>query len=980
MNKILLVLTIYFLPILMHAQKYSISGVVKDKQEILPGIAVQIKDIGFNTVTDFNGQFQFVDVPAGTYEIVINTMGYNVFSVMIEVPLNKDIEEIQLIPKILNEVEIVANIKGTETKALNMMKAANVFANIVSAEDIGKLPDRNVAEAVQRLPGVVMETDQGEGRFVSFRGTPSDWSSALVNGNRMPVADESSKTRAMNFDIFPSSMVDYISVSKTLLPDMEADAIGGSANFITKNAPDVQTFDASIGAGYNAQAQKPVYNGLLAYGNRSKNKKIGYYLGGSWYSRNWATDNYQVYYGSNLDHSLTRLELRDYEGQRNTLGVNTTLEYKINNNAKIYLKGVYGSMTDEEINRKTMYNYSTGWGQSIKLQNIYNIMNTRFMGIELGGDFKWIPRLKAEWALSSNSNRFTYGNVPFGKGDERNGYHVVEFEKMVHYTDFLYLDANGNATDERNAHTRMKVLNIDSPIPGYGDNYKNIQPTYRNVFAINSSDTMFIFSRAYSETNMTKETDPLIARVDFNYAGDPKLQLKFGAKIRYKTGERSVGLELWERNKNFLAPILYNNYNPQLINERGGFLEELGTPYQNKLYTFLTKDGVNNFVKQLGDTLTHIPFGVQTPYFREAIGSSYAYKERVYAGYAMLIWTPNAKLTIIPGVRAEYTMAEVNADSVEVIDPSVGTVELTRVSAVNNYLSLLPMLSVKYAASNKDNFRLAITRSFRRPNFNEMKPGAATMDYSNFDIVYGNSLLKPTYSWNFDLAYEYYIGAIGMFSLAPFYKHVTDHIYTAFESSDMDANGVANEFQVPGGVVAKKYQNASSSYAIGIELSFKRKLTFLPGYLRDIGVGINYSYTHSAMKIAAREKPQQLPRQSPNVCNVYLAYDNYRINARIGVNYRDPYLYELNLYAVKDPGDNTKTIILHQDNDFDMYVGKNLSLDCSFSYRFLQKFSGFLELNNLTNTPYHLYRGRQDRPVKTEYYSVRGLVGLRYSL
>ena len=979
MKKIFALFLFCTFPLLLSAQRYTVSGIVKDQQEELPGIVISLEQQPYNTITDLNGYFQLSDIPQGHYTLRVSALGYQALTMELQLTANTELGTLILTPQSLQEVQVVADIKGTETKALNMMKASTVFANIVSSEGVSKLPDRNVAEAVQRLPGVVMESDQGEGRFISFRGTPSDWSSALVNGDRMPVADEASKTRAMNFDIFPSSLVDYIIVSKTLSPDMEGDAVGGSANFITKNAPAKRTLQASLGAGYNAQVQKPLYNASLAYGDRSKNGKLGYFAGGSLYSRNWGTDNYQVFYGSNTDQSLNRLELRDYEGKRTTMGFNGALEYKFSNNFQVYAKGVYGSMNDDELNRKTMYNWSTGWGQSIKLQSIHNILQTRFYGGELGGNFKAGKKLNGNWRVASYRNSFNYGAVPYGKGDARNGYHVVEFEKAVDFTDFLYLDENGKVTDEQNAYDRLKLLDIDSPSPGYGDNYKNIQPQYRNVHLVNPSDSSFAFTRAYSETNRTIEKDPIVAQLDLSYHVNNKLTLKFGGKLRLKEGERNVGLELWERNKDLSPGILYNSFGPEHFNERGGFLQELGAPYAGKLFPFLDKNGVDNFVESLGDTLRHVPFGVKTPYFQQMTGSSYRYKENVYAGYLMAEWHLTPALTVLPGVRVEYTAPEVKADSIVTIDPALGTLALTEVSSGKAYLSLLPMVNIKYAFSERQNFRLAATRSFRRPNFNEIKPGAAAIDYSNNDLVYGNPDLKPTYSWNFDLAYEHYLGATSMFSASVFYKNVKDHIYTAFESSSTDNTGISNEFQIPGGVIAKKFQNAPQAYAAGAELSLMSKLRFLPGVFKNLGVSINYAHTYSRMTIAAREKPQQLPRQSPNVLNVALFFENDKITTRLGLNYRDPYLYELNLYAVKDPASD-RVLILHQDTNYDIYVGRSLTLDYSFSYKFHRYFSCFVEVNNLTNTPFTMYRGQKERPVKTEYYSIRGLAGIRFNL
>lgn len=979
MKTIISALTFLLLPCILWAQTGSITGTIKDNDEPMPGIIISLENQPFNTVTDIDGHFKLTNIPYGTYTLRVSSLGYETLHQQLELNGDVALGTLTLQVQSLNEVKIIANIKGTETKALNMMKASNVFANIVSSEGVAKLPDRNVAEAVQRLPGVVMESDQGEGRFISFRGTPSDWSAALVNGDRMPVADESSKTRAMNFDIFPSSLVDYIVVSKTLSADMEGDAIGGSANFMTKSAPAKQSLQASMGAGYNAQAGKPIYNASLAYGNRSKNGKLGYFAGGSLYNRNWATDNYQVFYGSNIDHSLTRLELRDYEGKRNTLGFNGALEYKFSDEAKIYAKAIYGRMSDNEYNRKTMFNWSTGWGQSIKLQNIHNIMLTNFMGGELGGDFRLGKKLSSTWRLASYRNQFKYGNIPYSNDDQRNGYHVVEFEKAVQFTDFLYLDEHGNVTDEMNAVNRMKVLDIDSPIPGYGDHYNNIQPKYTNVNIINPTDTMFAMTRAYSETNQTYESDPVVAQVDLQYAAASNLNIKFGGKMRMKQGERKVGLELWERSKDFSSPILYQNYGPAPVNERGGFLQELGTPYDGKTFPFLNGKTLDGFVENLGDTLKYIPFGLNTPYFQQVVGSSYRYKENVYAAYAMAEWNPLPGLTILPGLRAEYTTPEVKADSILTTDKALGTIALAEVKSGKSYLAVLPMLNVKYALNEKQNIRFAVTRSFRRPNFNEIKPGAATIDYSNFDLVYGNPSLKPTYSWNFDLVYERFLGATSMVSGAAFYKNVKDHIYTAFESSDADNTGISNEFQIPGGVVAKRFQNAPKAYAAGVEASLMTKFYFLPGVLRNLGVNLNYSYTYSRMTIGSRDKAQQLPRQSPSVLNAALFFENDKISTRIGLNYRDPYLYELNLYAVKDPN-SSGMIVAHQDNDYDIYIGKSLTLDFSFSYKIGPYFSIFTEVNNITNTPYKMYRGREERPVKTEYYSLRGLAGLRFAL
>lgn len=586
------------------AQQGMLQGSVTDEKGLLPGLIVQLDSTAFSAVTDLEGGFSFIGVPYGAYRIRISGLGYQPFNQVVTIDsAQNSTGAIFLSASVLQEVVVRGNARPTESKAINMMRTSGTLMNIVSSEGVAKLPDRNVAEAVQRLPGVVMEADQGEGRFISFRGTPSDWSAALVNGDRMPVADEESKTRAMNFDIFPSSLIDFIAVAKTLSPNMEGDAIGGSANFMTRNPPVKRMLQASAGYGYNAQAGKPIYNAMLAYGNRTKDKKMGFLLGGSLYNRNWATDNYQVHYAGNTDHSLTRLELRDYEGRRSTIGLNGAWDYKFNERVKVYAKGLYGNMQDDEYNRKTMYNWSTGYGQSIKLQNIHNKLLTNFWGAEIGGSVQATPRTSLQWRGATYSNKFRYGNTPFSdKDDPRNGYYVVEFEKAVRFNDFLYLDENGKVTDELNAYSRAKLLNIDSPVPGYGDDYKNIQPRYDNIIPVSASDTQFGFTRAYTETNQTYEKDPIVAQVDLQHKWSSRVTLKLGAKVRLKEGARKVGLELWERNKNYSKPLLYGAYNPEMADEQGGFLQELGTPYSGNMLPFIPKDALDEFVQNLGDT------------------------------------------------------------------------------------------------------------------------------------------------------------------------------------------------------------------------------------------------------------------------------------------------------------------------------------------------------------------------------------------
>jgi TonB-dependent receptor len=969
------------------AQQGGIRGVVTDGAETLPGVVVLVKGSTLTATTDIDGAFNIGKVPAGKQVLVFSFIGFADTEKEIEIKSGEvvDLGEIALKESgslTLNDVEVKAQMKDGEAKAINMTKASSRTVNVISAEGVSKLPDRNAAEALQRLPGVVMERDQGEGRYISFRGTPNDWSSALVNGDRMPVADEESKTRAMKFDIFPASLIEYVVASKTLTPDIEGDAIGGSANFITRSAPADSILQINAGIGYNHQAYKPVYNVSAFYGNRLLNGKLGYLIGGSFFHRNWSTDNYQVFYGTNYNQAIQRMELRDYSGTRTTAGANAALEYKFSNYSKVYFKGTYGQMIDDEFNRKTMFNWGTGVGQSIRVQNIHNIMNTAFFGGEIGGSHKTPKGTVLDWRIASYDNRFRYGQVPVKqKNDPRNGYFVIEFEQSVRFTDMLYLDENGNQTDEFNAVEQWKFLDIDSPVDGYGDPDNAIKPTWRTYpyFPPNPVDSMLLFLRAYSETNQTRESDPIVAQLDVEHKFSNRLTVKGGFKARHKTGERKVGLEYWERDPLATPAIVYDSLSPEDLRLNGGFLEELDSPYDDNMFQFFNDDQIDNFIHDQEPNLTYHTFGVNTPYYAQFIGSSYRYSETVAAGYAMADVKITEHLMLIGGLRAEYTLPSVIADSV-VEDIANSTRYLVESKSGKNYLALLPMLNLKWELGKKNVVRAAVTRSFRRPNFNEIKPGQPSIDYTNFDLIYGNPDLKPSYAINVDATYERYFGVAGMFSVSGYYKYVTDHIYTSFETASLDGTGISNEFQVPGGIISKKYQNAPKAYTAGVEIQFVRKFDFIKGFMKDFGVSANYTFTDSKMFIDARDEAQPLPRQSRNLFNASVFYENKRLIARVAVNYRDPYLLELNLYATQDPMNPGEVIVFHQDNEYDLFVGKSLTLDAAVSYEVIKNLSLYVEANNLTNTPFTMYRGRPERPVKTEYYSIRALFGIKYEI
>lgn len=192
------------------AQNAAFIGSVKDKQLHLSGALISIVGTDKSAVTDYQGQFELPKLDAGNYQLKITYLGYQPYFI----DLTIDADEVKKIQPItlfaanndtIEEIIAVGQIQRGEMAAANNQKNAKSIKNIISADGIGKLPDRNAAEAVQRIPGISIERDQGEGRFVAVRGLPAQWSSASINGDRLPTAEEETTSRATAFDFFPVS-------------------------------------------------------------------------------------------------------------------------------------------------------------------------------------------------------------------------------------------------------------------------------------------------------------------------------------------------------------------------------------------------------------------------------------------------------------------------------------------------------------------------------------------------------------------------------------------------------------------------------------------------------------------------------------------------------------------------------------------------------------------------------------------------------
>lgn len=972
--------------------KAIVKGKITDLRETLPGVTIGIDSLNIGTISDADGNFQLTNIPYGSHTISITYLGYQKTEILITLNSDSVADLGSLIlkedTKILNEVTITSAYKqGSDVKAINMTKTSPMAVNIMSADMIKKLPDKNAADALKRMNSTNVQSNKGEGNYVSFRGTPNEWTSTLINGNPLPVADEENTSRAFDYEVLPSDMIEYIVVARTITPNMEGDNIGGSINLMSKSAVNERLISLNTGVGYNALAQKPIYNIDFSYGDRTKNKKFGFILNTAYYGRNYAAQAQKVIYGYNTNQGISSFHLKNYTGMRNTVGINSGFEYQPNDKIKISGKVLYSTMIDDKYQKKEIFNYSAGSGSRVLLQNIHGKLIRQLVGGELNAEFKVSSKVKLNLSVTSYASKFQYGNVPFGKNNPKsssNGYYYVEFASpLVAFTDVNCIDYFGNPVDCNNTEkVSTKLLESDNPY-GTGDNHSQIVPVirYYDVFTGDSilRPNQFTFYKAYAELNKTWERDPVTAKADLSYRINNKISLDFGLKTRMKQGGREIGYTSWEQDVSGKRPESYSltDFANTPFTGNTGFLKEYGNPYTQYNYPFLTNNELSNFIYKLGDTLREYKMNKFNNEYFYWVGNSYKYKENIYAGYTMFTAKPITNLSLTGGLRLEYTMSQTTADALTNETASYidvfGTDTVTKYYNIpetqtvkNKYLSVLPSLNITYNIKQNSNLRIGISRSMHRPNFNELKPGDFVYKLEEQEITYGNPKLKPTYAWNFDLIYEYFWGNKGIISCGVYYKYIKDHIF-AYSGSGAD---------IYSGIVIRQFDNINKSYVLGVEAMIERQFDFLPKGLDGLGMGVNATYTYSRMQVPGRDRKQSMTEQTPWLVNVKLFYEKYGFNASLAFNYTGRYLHELNLYQVKN---SNGTILQQKTTQYDIFHDQLFSLDFQAGYSFKKHFSVYMQLNNLLNQPHRMYRGETFRTYYTEFYRLRGQIGFKYN-
>jgi TonB-dependent receptor len=929
----------------------SLRGKVVDMKtkEPLPGASISIRGMALGASTNLKGEFVLDLVVLDKVELVISYLGYEDKALVVGKD-DKSSLTIEMSPanlKNLKEVVVIGSNREGQGKALNQQRVADNIKNVISADLIARFPDLNIADALQRVPGLNVERDRNEGGFIQMRGAPKQFTTININGEQIP-GTTTEGIRSEELSVIPVDQLSSIEVTKTITSDMDGDNIGGTVDLKTPLGKSLKwKGKIESSAGYNRIVNNTNFIGRGSINKRfgatekNKNGVWGINLGGSYLGTNNGryrsnltyNSSYTVVNGQNFVLP-TSVRHRDLQNFRSRTGVSGSIDFSPNAKNEIFFNFMYSRRFDEDEERHARFDFSgTGWrirsGKNDPDSNTSTSVR-RFTN----------PRI-------NDVRNFTYTL----NGTHRIGNHTLDFIAFASNSENLAFV--GRTYDLRSANQRVLV-------DGLGGDFLNVRLGSGDIHApalITSVRNFENDDRVITGRNRSLKVN---YNIPYKFAGKYNSSFKFGGKYRRMN------------NKDVTSDTRFAYVSQPSVNQATLFSTYVNTNETTRFMNGNVRFGPTLDYKRFDEFITNNPaswrydtivsINNQLPTFYDA-------QEDVYAGYAMTK-VQVKKVMFLAGLRLENTNLKYigkafDRDNNDNIKPKT-----VRDSAYSrNYTFFLPNVQFKYSVNSLTNIRGALTFSYSRPNFPDASP-RQSLRLSNLSIDLGNPDLKPARSTNVDFIFERYFKNAGIISAGLFYKGITDFNYQRTYSEVRtfktlnDVTGIiqdtTNNFNI------SQTQNGDRARIFGFELNIQKSLDFLPGLLKGFTVYANYTFTDSKANTFDR-KGVRLPGQAKHTGNVALSYDYKWLTLRGAFNYNGEIVSELG-----PAGTNGSS-------DFDIFRATRTQVDVSASVNLGKGFRVYAEGTNLTNRPDVEFIGKRSNIVNYELYDWVGRFGLSYT-
>lgn len=906
--------------------------ILGDQGEPLPGASVVIRDLVIGATSDLDGLFEMNRVPYGTHQLEVSYIGFDSYTTTVNLDAEiLSLGDVLLKPAVnqLGEVIITGSLEGQQ-RAFNQQKNADNIKTIVSADLIGRFPDINVGEAMQRVSGVTIERDNGEGSIVKIRGTPQNFTTVSINGEQLPTTDEGGG-RTESLDLISADQLASMEVSKAITPEMDGDAVGGAINLITPTASSKKAkIKGSIGGGYNNLFQEGSQILKLNYDQRFAKGKLGFLVGGSYYNTINGEERFEATYrerrigdssdpNSFLTNVIDDYRLRPLLNERTRIGVNSTIDYRFNENSNLVFKVIYNKLEDVSLRRRTRFrprnNYNdplnpnvAGPDRDVRVRRDINdrVIDRENLTLNFDGKHSLGTWGKIDYGLSYTeserilrSDRFVFEARDLTLVQERDGDFVLWSSPDFDFTNLAAYEFNG--------------FQQDKPILNRGNN-------------------------TVAKINLT---------LPFNL-GKNVGEFKVGGKYRDLNNERRrTTIEYGEFNGPYNLTQVSDNYVGSIFDGR----YDLGAfPDPRKAFQHFNQFEDAYVFDQNASVINSDSF-----FFNAG--------EDVYAAYFQGKITFN-KLRILGGLRYEKTNVAYDALALQIAPPAAPgepavPISSEPISGTNSYDFLLPMLHLRYQLNDRTNIRFAYTQSYARPELQDLVP-AQNINFADQLLTLGNPELLPAAANNLDFLFESYLKGAGVISGGLFYKNIKDFIFDQISNVDFNNDVFLQTAPI----------NGDEAELFGVELNFSKKLDFLPGVLSGLGVFLNYTYVDSSSSFEFFDEDTgetntrtgvPFVGQADNIWNAALSYDLGGFSARASLNY------------------NGRSLLSFSDNpEQDFFLEERYQLDINASQKINDKLTVFVEFVNLTNEPNLEFQSIRSQVVNYEIYDWSTRFGLNF--
>ncbi|WP_032097517.1 MULTISPECIES: TonB-dependent receptor [unclassified Alteromonas] len=843
-----------------------------------------------------------------------------------------------------NQTEVieVTGIRGSQKANINAKRFSNAIVDAITAEDIGKFPDKNVAETLARVPGITIDRDFGEGQGVTIRGVQPDQNLTLVNGQAVGTGQWfvlSDATRNFNFEILASEMIAGLEVYKSSQADIDEGALGGTVILKTRKPFDLDANSGQLSIegqyGDIADALDPSVSGLYSWKNEEET--FGILFSGSYQERTVERETNEDFgwFGPSIARIDPLIEAPSGAQEKGALpwGMGSAL-FKQNRERVGFDVTAQWAPTDN-FDMSVHYLSST-----LKADNVNsNLIGIPFRGIAYMGtdtnegtvsdgvveslNVTGLPQRPA-WA------RFiAYDNI-FRDGSEMST-EIIDIEGNYLTDNGVLHFQIGTTTGEGENRDFFTEFWADANDPRAAFDFYNpggdspyIDFTTASPWLANPTDEMWL-GGIFDQFNSTEDTENYV-QFDYEHSVD------WGAITEVKTGvkrrDRSFSQSRYRTDLANLAPVGEGSLGPASDFWTGDMLNvsHSETNAVSASYFFPDKDSMYNAFYNVAECSGDATTLCRTTdrFLPEA---SFDVEEDITALYVMAKFSGE-------GFRGNMGLRYVETDSTSNgFDLNSGEA----VSFDGGYNEWLPSINLSYDLADDVLVRMAASRVLTRPAPFQLAP-AVNLTPETSSGSAGNPQLDPLTANQFEVGAEWYFSESSIAAITVFKKDINDFIFTKTVSREIDGQQI-NQLRTP--------ENGGSTSIDGVEVQVQ--------HVFENGFGGYANYTYTDVADAQVDEAVPVTDADGNITGATLASRTVSFPNTSKDSFNVGVFYETDLYSARLNYNYRSQYFIAQAEIGDQFRDEQSQLDAQFSWNITETITLKAEALNLTNEIWENY-------------------------